>query len=477
MALTTPHPLRCAALLRRDGIEAGRSAAQIAESVHRHCGHSRLRSHRVARGWTLAALITQIRDLTTEGRRLTPSRVSRWELDQDSPSAGYRDALCRVYRCGPVELGLCADFREPSAPAGGERDTTGVALIANATVSARERPAESEGDDSRGPRTTRQPDNLALVDAAAAVRRRMDETLSGSVVSDGTVAYWEEVSEQYGRTYKTRAAVPFLVDVVADFAEVQVLADRRLPAGPRRDLCAVAAKLAGLISMTMTNLGDYREARGWGHTARLAADEAGDPVLRAWVVTRAEAIPQLYFGDPHGALVAARQAQLLARNTVCGPAVMASALEARAAALLGDAETARDALRRAEAVFGRLNRQENIAYTFTEAQLYFYTSNVFTTMGETTAADKAQDAALSAFAPNERLDPTLVQLDRATCFVKNGDIAGGAEYATGVLLGLTEEFRPSIVLKKARALNEAIPPQHRSIPEVRDFHDVLALGT
>jgi transcriptional regulator with XRE-family HTH domain len=485
MALATPpHPARCAALLRRQGTEGVRTVDQIADSIHRHCGHSRLRAHRLARGWTLEVLITEIRERTTEGERLTPSRVSRWELDQDSPSAGYRDALCRVYRCGPVELGLCADFRETSAEGKSHTDGTAPDPVESVGRGVHVTPSAPKGEEMRrrdvllGMLTSAGGALSApALEAAAAVRRRMDETLSGSVVSDGTVAYWEEVSEQYGRTYKTRAAVPFLVDVVADFAEVQMLTDRRLPSGARREICAVAAKLAGLISMTMTNLGDYREARGWGHTARLAADEAGDPVLRAWVVTRAEAIPQLYFGDPHGALVAARQAQLLARNTACGPAVMASALEARAAALLGDAETARDALRRAEAVFGRLNRQENIAYTFTEAQLYFYTSNVFTTMGETTAADKAQDAALSAFAPNERLDPTLVQLDRATCFVKNGDIAGGAEYATGVLLGLTEEFRPSIVLKKARALNEAIPPQHRSIPEVRDFHDVLALGT
>jgi transcriptional regulator with XRE-family HTH domain len=470
------HPLRCAALLRRDGIEAARSAAQIAETIHRHCGHSRLRSHRLARGWTLAALITQIRELTREGQRLTPSRVSRWELDEDSPSAGYRDALCRVYRCGPVELGLCADFRDVPGSDEGDRGATGVALVATTGTAEPETDPGTDAEDRLRLLTSSPPDNLALLDAAAAVRRRMDETLSGSVVSDGTVAYWEEVSEQYGRTYKTRAAVPFLGDILADFAEVQVLTDRRLPAGPRRDLCAVAAKLAGLISMTMTNLGDYREARGWGHTARLAADEAGDPVLRAWVANRAEAIPHLYFGDPQGALVAARQAQLLARNAVCGPAVMAPALEARAAAMLGDAETAREAMRRAENMFSRLSRQENIAYTFTEAQLYFYRSNTYTTIGDTKTAEHAQEAALSSFAPEERLEPTLVHLDRAACMLWEGDIAGGAGHASDVLLRLPQEFRPPIVLEKARAVSAAIPPDRRGDAAVRQFHEVLALG-
>jgi transcriptional regulator with XRE-family HTH domain len=482
--VASPHPARCAVLLRRQGTEDLRTADQIADAIHRHCGHSRLRSHRLARGWTLDGLIAQIKQLTDEGDKLKPSRVSRWELDQDNPSPGYREALCRVYCCDPVTLGLRTDFRETPATEGSQPGGAHFTSAGPVGRGARTAPSVPKEEDMRrrevllGMLTSAGGVLTApALAAASAVRRRMDETLSGSVVSDGTVAYWEEVAEQYGRTYKTRAAVPFLVDIVADFAEVQTLTDRRLPSGARRDLCAVAAKFAGLISMTMTNLGDYREARGWGHTARLAADESGDPVLRAWVATRAEAIPHLYFGDPHGALVAARQAQLLARNAVCGPAVMAPALEARAAAVLGDAETAREALRRAETVFSRLSRREDIAYSFTEAQLYFYRSNTYTTIGDYTSAERAQDAALSTFAAEERLDPTLVHLDRAACLLKNGDVTAGAEYASDVLLGLSEEFRPSIVLRKARALTEAIPPSRRSNPAVRKFHDVLALGS
>jgi transcriptional regulator with XRE-family HTH domain len=452
MALTAPpHPARCAALLRRQGAENAQPVAQVAESVHRHCGHSRLRAQRLARGWTLAALITQVQEVMGEGTRLTPSRVSRWELEEDSPSAPYRDALCRVYRVGPVELGLCADIRENAAR----------------SVRLPFLPAPLPTGAHLGP----------LIDAVSAVRRRMDQTLSGTVVSDGTVAYWEEVSDQYGRTYKTRAAVPFLTDILADFAEVQVLTDKRLPSGPRRDLCRVAAKLAGLISMTMTNVGDYREARGWGHTARLAADESGDPVLQAWVITRGEAIAHLYFGDPHAAMTAARHAQLVVRNTTCGSSVMAPALEARAAAALGDAETVREALRRAGEAFGRLGKQENIAYTFTEAQLQFYASNALTLIGDTKSAVKAQDAALGSFPSGERLEPTLVHLDRAACLLEQGDIVGGVEHATSVLTGLSEEFRPPIVVQRARALGSAIPPQRRGIPAVRHFRDVLAIGS
>lgn len=461
-----PHPARCATLLRRQAPSEGWTAQQLADVIHTHCGHSRLRAHRLARDWTLETLVDKLREITDCAERLGPSRVSRWETGVDSPSASYQDALCRVYRTGPVELGLAVDF--------GDAPGTEVAVTAPPLVA---RPAEFERRDLLRGAVASAGGILSapVLDAVSTVRRRMDETLSGSAISDTTVDYWQEIGEQYGRTYKSRSALPFLVDIVSDFAEIQLLTNQRLPSGPRRDLCIVAGRLAGLISMTMTNLGHYREARGWVHTARLAADESGDPVLRAWVATR-EAVAHLHFGDPHGAAIAARQAQLLAKSIACGAAAMAPAIEARALAAQGDLEGARDALRRAEAMFGRLSAQENVAYAFTVAQYHFYASNALTKMGDTTAAAAAQEAALSAFGPQERLDPTLVHLDRAMCMVRSGDVAGGATYASDVLLGLTEEYRPAIVIRSARALTAEIPPERRSTPAVRHFHDVLAMG-
>jgi transcriptional regulator with XRE-family HTH domain len=473
VASPSPHSARCAALLRRQATEQGLSAAQLAESIHTHCGHSRLRAYRLARGWTIGALIAKVRELTDHGHSLTPSRVSRWELDQDNPSRSYREALCQVYRAGPVELGLCAGF----TPQAGTAAAVSTHRAAGTAVPHRLEDDIFRRDVLRGLLTTAGGALTApLLDVASAVRRRMDETLTGSTVSDGTVAYWEEVSARHGRAYKTRPPVPFLADVVADFAEVQLLTDRRLPAGARRDLCAVAARLAGLVGMAMVDLGDYREARGWIHTARLAADETGDRTLRAWVAAR-EALAHLYFGDPGGAAGSARQAELLARNAVCGAAAQAPALAARAAAALGDAETVRTSLRHAEEAYARVGEQGDGVFSFTEAQLHFYTSHALTTIGSTAPARTEQDAALAGFAPDEWLDPVLVRLDRAGCLLRDGDVVGSVEYAGAVLLAVPEEHRPPIVVKKARLLASAIPPRQRSLPAVRHFHDVLALGT
>ncbi|MEU4217351.1 helix-turn-helix transcriptional regulator [Actinoplanes sp. NPDC026623] len=451
------HATRCATRLREQAAQQGWSVRHLVEVIEEHCGHHRLRAHRLARGWSLARLITEMITVTGTGQRLVPSRASRWERGEERPTSVYLDALCRVYGTGPVDLGFAADYSDPEAPSYAGSARAAPELIGTA-------------------------DSVPLLNLVAIgvradqVRRRVDETLSGSTLSDSTVAHKEAVAAQYGRTYKTQPTGVFLDNILADLDDVQVLTDRKLPSTQRRDLCAVTAQLAGLVSMAMVNLGQYRQAREWVHTARLAADEAGDPVLRAWVATRG-AVACLHLGDPHAAIAAAREAELLTRTHREPITAMAWAILARAAATMTDSQTARNALHHAEELFGAVEQvRDNTAYAFTTGQLHFFRSHALTTLGESRAAWQAQDEAIAAFGPGERLDPTLVRLDRALCMVQEGDIAQGADYASSVLQCLPDAFRPAIVLTRANAVATAIPPARRGTPMVRALHEVLAIS-
>lgn len=468
-----PHPPRCARLLRQQAPQQGWTTHQLVEEIHQHCGHSRLRSYRLAHGWTLDTTAREITSSIGLDQTLSPSRICRWELGQDRPSANYLDALCRVYRTSPVDLGFGQDYggadtaQEPSATTRAPHAT---------------HPAPSQEEDMRRRDVLTSTllaagslVSLGIVDHASKLRQAMDETLAGSSLSDATIAHKETVAAQYGRIYKTQPVQMFLSNILADFNEVQGLANRRLPSGQRHDLCAVIAHMAGLVSMTMVNVGEYREAREWVHTARLAADEAGAPTLRAWVATRA-AVAHLHFGDPDAAATTSHEAELLTRHQPSNVTAMAWAIAARAAGLNREPQAARQALRRAEDLFGTGDPADNSAYVFKAAQLHFYASHALTSIGETRAAWDAQDAALAAFGPDEMLDPTLVHLDRALCILQDGDTVGGTDYASKVLFDLPTEYRPAIVLRRATAIAEAVPPRQRTLPAVRRFHDVLALG-
>lgn len=457
--------------MREQAPQQGWTLAQLVAQISLHCGHSRLRAERLARGWTLDQLADEVAPLTAHGQRVSPSRICRWELHQDRPSPPYLEALCRVYRTGPVELGFGHDYGPAAAKPGG----VGSGQPAPAPEMVPDHSADRDAATSPTSAVAR-PGRARLVAQAGTLRQAMDETLSGSSLSDATVAHKEKVAEQYGRIYKTQPVQVFLRNILADFNEVQGLTDRRLPSGQRRDLCGVIARMAGLVSMTMVNLGEYREAREWGHTARLAADEATEPTLRAWVATRT-AVAHLHFGDPAAAAAAAHEAELLTRHRPTRITAMACSIVARAAGSERDPKTARQALRRAEDLFdSEPDPADNSAYNFQAGQLHFYASHAFTGIGETAAARRAQDAALAAFGPEEMLDPTLVHLDRALCMIQDGETDAGTRYATDVLLGLPDDYRPAIVVRRARAVAMAVPPRHRSMATVRTFHDALALG-
>lgn len=340
--ISAAHHMRCAALLRRSAPQQGWSTNELADSIVAHCAHSPLRAHRLARDWTLARLIVEMITATGVGQRLAPSRVSRWERGVEHPSALYRDALCRLYRTGPVELGLDTDYgKQQPSPESPDQVDVQLRTIDGGRRSPRQ--LVDVGSHGRGSMES-------VVWQADSVRHKIDETMSTSTVSDATVAYKESVAAQYGRIYKSQPSRVFLRNILADLDDMQVITDRRLPSNQRRELCAVTARLAGLVSMTMVNLGWYRQAREWVHTARLAADEAGEPELRAWVATRG-AVASLHLGDPQAAVVNAREAEVLTRHRPGNIAAMAWAIVARATAAMGHAKAARTALHHAEASF------------------------------------------------------------------------------------------------------------------------------
>ncbi|AEV86810.1 hypothetical protein ACWT_5792 [Actinoplanes sp. SE50] len=443
--MSMPHSprCRCTAALRAQATTDGWPLTALVDTIIQRCGHSRLRAQRLARGWTSSDLVGRLRQVLGAGSRLAATTVSRWETGKERPSPASLQALFTIY----------------------DTDLAGIDCDIRPIAATSLTPA--------GPTA----DNADVLAAADELRRNVDATLSATTVSDATIDHLLQVADQHGRLYKTDNHRPvFLADLFADLEEAWRLADRKLPTGQRRDLCVVIAKLAGLVSMVAVNQGRYRQARQWLHTARLAADETAQPVLRAWVATRA-AVTALHLGDPVTATTVAAEAEMLTRRHPSRLSAMAWAIMARTAAVTGDADTARHALQQAQHTFPACPdgpEMGNTANTFTLGQLHFYASDAYTNLGDTRAAMQAQDQALAAFGPGEMLDPALVQLDRARCMVVAGDIGGGVTHAQTVLLDLPADYRPAIILRRAATVVASVPAQRRTVTAARDLHAVIA---
>ncbi|MGH3329535.1 MAG: hypothetical protein ACRDPT_17380, partial [Streptomycetales bacterium] len=308
------------------------------------------------------------------------------------------------------------------------------------------------------------------------LRRGLNDVLSGGTVTAVSLEDWEQVVWHHGRATRTRPASVLLEELTADLAELRLVLERPLPSSTLRRLTRLAALTAGLMCLTLIKLGDRVAFRKWARTDRIAAEEAGDPITCSWVRAH-EAYGYYYAGDFVMAVTVARHAQVLTGTTPSVGAVLASAIEARAHAVLGHDREPRDALERTETILGNLNVDSVIpsAFGYDEAQLRFHEGNAFTHLRDISSAWRAQELALELCPPGDYMDRALIYLGQASCLAHDGDASTAMSRAVEALSGLTSQQRDGIITVRARETIEALPVKDRSRPAVRELRDLLLL--
>jgi hypothetical protein len=91
---------------------------------------------------------------------------------------------------------------------------------------------------------------------------------------------WRSGRKPWAGTAWPRVTAPaglLLGELAADVVELQRVLARRHTASALRRLTRITAQLAGLMFLTLIKLDVPLAARNWARTARVAADEAGDP--------------------------------------------------------------------------------------------------------------------------------------------------------------------------------------------------------
>ncbi|MEU4576949.1 XRE family transcriptional regulator [Nonomuraea sp. ATR24] len=493
--------------IRAKGLAVGRTAAQIAEEIYEACsaqyGTTRVKAQRLACGIALADVIEQIRALFQRDDKAAPgigeTLLSAYESGLKRPGPEYLHYLCTVYRVEPAALGfdgpcICGhNHRMPGTVALDLEGRHGAALAVPPDLpkpSAHpDRISDSEEDENILRRTLLQllssdPSEAKLdgpvLGACEGIRRRMDYTLVSATVSPAMLDQWEEATLAFGRQYTTTAPLRLLCDVLLELSAVRNAMSRRQPIDLQERLCRMAAQLAGLSGMIMINLGDQRLARSFFRTGRTAADETGDRALRAWVTAR-EALVPLYYGDAREALTLAKKSRDLAGQTPCVAQAMAPVVEARALAMLSGTDSkkevvdqAKRALARARSAFAHMKTddQEDMAFGYTEKQLYFYQGDVLTKLGQTLEAEVVLDQALDKY-QDHILDQTLIRFDRAQCRVIEGDLDDAIRIGREALRLLGPEYRTDFIMRPAMALEQAIVAKNPNHPDLPAFREEL----
>jgi len=517
--------------IRARGLARGRLPAQIAQEIHDQCGPlfgtSRIKAHRLSHGVSLSDIVAQVKALyEVDGKpppKLGETLLSAYESGYKRPGPEYLHYLCAVYRVEPEDLG----YQNPCICGQGHASRAAVAPAADSPLPA----PIGDGDADalvgavvpRVPRMSDRPwisvhelrgpdraDGPAPIDvgeedivlrrtllqllagagvtldgqflgAVDGLRRKMDDTLVNATVSPTMLDQWEETTLGYARQYQATPSLRMLCEVLLDFSEVRRMCDRRQPLELQERLCRIAAQLSGLSGLIMINLGDHRMARSFFRTARAAADETGDRALQAWVTVRESLVP-MYYGDPREALHLARKAQDLAGRGPSVAGAMAPAVEARALGMLAlrgrtdAAPSARRALVRGRTVFDQLSKENtsDLVFGFTERQMAFYEGDTYTNLGDHQHGDEVLSRALTLYSPNDRVDMTLVRLDRAACKLHAGHPDAALPEGQAAILDLPSEHRSDILVHRARQLGAAVRAKHGEIPQLKDFYEALS---
>ncbi|MDG4856790.1 hypothetical protein P8605_01175 [Streptomyces sp. T-3] len=405
---------------------------------------SRLRAHRLSRGWTLVEAVSQFQRLCVDeqlaGPRLDMDQLRVWETTDRRPVASTIDLLCRLYETNARDLGLdvVADYTPPGA---------GVPR------------AQHSGD---GP----------LDD----IRRLVDRTLAAATVSDGQLDLLEERLLQHRRRYVVWPPETILPDLVADMQDVRHLAEQRQPAAVQRRLSRMTALLATLIADALMKLGQLRSAAAWYATARTAADDCAELEIQARVRVQAAILPY-YYGPLDSAIHLTRDAQQLLVGRVCEAAAFASIAHARALARRGDAHGADAGLRTAhEVLAGTVPSRVPDALTFPARRLLLYTSGTLTYLGRTRLARHAQREALALYPPRGGgIDPALLHLEEAICLVREHCLTEACQLAGATYLALPPEQRTRIITARVRHVVDALPARMRLCRAARELGEILAL--
>ncbi|MYV95310.1 hypothetical protein GT350_34660 [Streptomyces sp. SID1034] len=293
-----------------------------------------------------------------------------------------------------------------------------------------------------------------------AARRAMDFALGAerNLVGEETLGF---LGDEVTRIAEIYPRVP-LSEVWEDLAQAQDEAFRLMESGrarpsQSRDLHFMATVLSFLMAKGSHDMGDSRTAMMQARTAGFCARQAEHSGLIA-LVDGLQSLISYWADRPEDALHYARKGAATAAELRGTVAVWLTGLEARAAALLGDAETARAAVRRSDAL-----REQVVAddldslgglftYPVIKQNYYAVETEVLLGHGDARIAEQAEQAVRDF---SNRQDPGWAfgdlagsQCNLALVRLFAGDLDGTAE-AIRPVLELTPSHRNNGIVVSA----------------------------
>ncbi|MGH3567898.1 MAG: hypothetical protein ACRDRH_18090 [Pseudonocardia sp.] len=310
--------------------------------------------------------------------------------------------------------------------------------------------------------------------ASEVVRHELNH-VSADERAAADVDEWQHIAWDYGQTYRVTAPATLMQALTVDLQGLQLAIDRQPDKTAQRQLRQASALLATFTALTAGNLGKLIEARRWWRTARRVADQAGDPYTVLWVRGR-EVARAGYEHRPVSdilQLADEAEARLDAAPPEAQPELLAG--KAQTLALAGRPVDAEQALCQVRECFGKLTPASRRDSTFDwgEENLRYTESFVYSHLGDFAKADQAQNAALRLYPDTAVRGPAKIELLRALCLTRSGDLTHGTRHAQTIITDLPVAHHVRPVADLGQKVLNAIPAHERRQSWAQEYRECV----
>lgn len=305
-----------------------------------------------------------------------------------------------------------------------------------------------------------------------AARQGLARTMLGDAW--GSADEWQAIVREHCTTFTGGPAEKY-VRLSADLSALNTAFQHERSETGQSELRKAGAVLSALMSSVVASLGDLPACVRWARTARQLADASGDLHTRLWVRGR-EVAMGLYQQRSLGELLTLADEAIAIGlgqgppRTSAWPQLLAGT--AQGLAMANRPDEAQAALNHTRDSFNALSDdvlRDGSLLGASEHNLWYAESYVFTYLGDYSKADLAQEAALRLCPSEEGRGPARVEVMRALCQVRAGDIPAGITHARNTISQLVPAQRVRTIVDLGQKVIEAVPVEQRQGDEVREL--------
>jgi hypothetical protein len=278
------------------------------------------------------------------------------------------------------------------------------------------------------------------------------DALTHATISDIALDHMERAVFSYVTRYPSTPPAVLLPAVSGHLPRLHDALKRPQPLQTRRRVVTLLGVLSGLTGNLWLDLGREDQAAGFFDIGELAAQEAEDPDLTAWVLATRSIGPFFAGQYRNAADLLARAEDAAARRSSPRRRAWVTALRARAAAVVGDDHLSRAALERAHRHMAAVSEPPSGTEFFDAARLDGLAGTVYLLMADTHQAVPLLTQARDRRASADVKGRALVTLDLAECRAVDHEPEEAARLSVHALASVDGSIVAPIVTRARRLL-------------------------